>query len=92
MRDCLEQLAGRARLEAEIAACLEPTAHAPGRLRGWKIGRDDLQRGAYFLDTHVLVYADAADAPDKQARAAALIVNPFETSGAAPRKRGTRSR
>lgn len=26
-----------------------------------------------FLDTNVLVYADAADAPDKQARAAALI-------------------
>lgn len=26
-----------------------------------------------FLDTHILVYADAADAPDKQSRAAALI-------------------
>lgn len=26
-----------------------------------------------FLDTNVLVYADAADAPDKRARAAALI-------------------
>lgn len=46
VRDYLEQLAGRAQLEAEIASYLESTAHSPGRLRGWTYKRDDLQRDA----------------------------------------------
>ena len=46
VRDHLEQLAGRAQLEAEIGAFLESTACTPGRLKGWAFGRDALQRGA----------------------------------------------
>lgn len=46
VRDYLEQLAGRAQLEAEVAAYLESTAHARGRLRRWKFDRDELQRDA----------------------------------------------
>jgi hypothetical protein len=46
VRDYLEQLAGRAQLESEIAAFLESTAHTPGRLAGWSFNRDELQRGA----------------------------------------------
>ena len=46
VRDYLEQLAGRAQLESEIAAYLESTASTPGRLRGWKFNRDELQRRA----------------------------------------------
>ena len=46
VRDYLEQLAGRAQLESEIAAYLEATASTPGRLRGWKFNRDELQRRA----------------------------------------------
>jgi antitoxin component of RelBE/YafQ-DinJ toxin-antitoxin module len=46
VRDYLEQLAGRAQLEAEVAAYLESTARARGRLRGWKFDRDELQRDA----------------------------------------------
>ena len=46
VRDYLEQLAGRAQLESEIAAFLESTARTPGRLGGWKFNRDELQRRA----------------------------------------------
>jgi len=46
VREYLEQLAGRAQLEAEIAAYLESTACTPGRLGGWAYDRDELQRGA----------------------------------------------
>jgi len=46
VRDYLEQLAGRAQLEAEIAGYLESTSRTPGRLRGWKFNRDELQRRA----------------------------------------------
>ncbi len=46
VRDYLEQLAGRAQLESEIAAYLESTARTPGRLRGWAFDREELQRGA----------------------------------------------
>ena len=46
VRDYLEQLAGRAQLEAEIVEYLASTAKAPGRLRGWKYKREDLQRRA----------------------------------------------
>ena len=46
VRDYLEQLAGRAQLESEIAAFLESTQQTPGRLGGWTYKRDELQRGA----------------------------------------------
>lgn len=46
VRDHLEQLAGRAQLESEIDAFLESTATTPGRLRGWKFERDQVQRRA----------------------------------------------
>ena len=46
VRDYLEQLAGRAQLEAEIAAFLESAARTPGRLDGWKFNRDESQRRA----------------------------------------------
>ncbi len=46
VRDYLEQLAGRAQLESEIAEYLASTARTPGRLRGWKYNREDLQRRA----------------------------------------------
>ena len=46
VRDYLEQLAGRAQLESEIAAFLESTQQTPGRLGGWSFNRDELQRGA----------------------------------------------
>ena len=46
VRDHLEQLAGRAQLESEIAAYLESTSRTPGRLGGWTYNRDELQRGA----------------------------------------------
>jgi antitoxin component of RelBE/YafQ-DinJ toxin-antitoxin module len=46
VRDYLEQLAGRAQLESEIAAFLESTARTPGRLGGWVFNRDELQRRA----------------------------------------------
>lgn len=46
VRDYLEQLAGLAQLETEIAAYLESTARTPGRLRGWKFSREELQRDA----------------------------------------------
>lgn len=46
VRDYLEQLAGRAQLEAEIVEYLASTARTPGRLRGWKYDREDLQRRA----------------------------------------------
>jgi antitoxin component of RelBE/YafQ-DinJ toxin-antitoxin module len=44
VRDYLEQLAGRAQLEAEIAAFLKSTSSTPGRLNGWTFSRDELQR------------------------------------------------
>jgi antitoxin component of RelBE/YafQ-DinJ toxin-antitoxin module len=44
IRDHLEQLAGRAQLESEIAAYLASTASTPGRLRGRQVRRDALQR------------------------------------------------
>ena len=44
VREYLEQLAGRAQLEAEIAEYLESTARTTGRLGGWKFNRDELQR------------------------------------------------
>lgn len=46
VRDHLEQLAGRAQLESEIAAFLESTSRTPGRLGNWTYNRDELQRGA----------------------------------------------
>jgi antitoxin component of RelBE/YafQ-DinJ toxin-antitoxin module len=46
VRDYLEQLAGRAQLESEIAEYLASTARTPGRLGGWKYNREDLQRRA----------------------------------------------
>jgi antitoxin component of RelBE/YafQ-DinJ toxin-antitoxin module len=46
VRDYLEQLAGRAQLESEIAEYLASTSRTPGRLRGWKHNREDLQRRA----------------------------------------------
>ena len=46
VRDYLEQLAGLAQLETEIAAYLESTARTPGRLRGWKFNREEIQRFA----------------------------------------------
>lgn len=46
VREYLEQLAGHAQLEAEIAAYLESTTRTPGRLRGWTFDRNELQRGA----------------------------------------------
>ncbi|MBN8492895.1 MAG: MerR family transcriptional regulator [Burkholderiales bacterium] len=46
VRDYLEQLAGRAQLESEIAEYLASTAKTPGRLRGWMYNRDGLQRRA----------------------------------------------
>ena len=46
VRDYLEQLAGRAQLESEIVEYLASTARTPGRLRGWKYNREDLQRRA----------------------------------------------
>jgi antitoxin component of RelBE/YafQ-DinJ toxin-antitoxin module len=46
VRDYLEQLAGRAQLESEIAEYLASTARTPGRLRGWEYSREDLQRRA----------------------------------------------
>ncbi len=46
VRDHLEQLAGRAQLETEIAAFLESTARTPGRLRGWRFDRDEMHRRA----------------------------------------------
>ncbi len=46
VRDYLEQLAGRAQLESEIAAYLESTARTAGRLGAWTFNRDELQRGA----------------------------------------------
>ena len=42
----IEQLAGRAQLEAEIAAFLESTSRTAGRLGGWAVNRDGLRRGA----------------------------------------------
>jgi hypothetical protein len=48
VRDNLEQLAGRAQLESEIAAFLESTVRMPGRLAGWAFNRDELQRGAWL--------------------------------------------
>jgi hypothetical protein len=46
VRDYLDRLAGRAQLEAEIAAYLDSTARTPGRMHGWQFDRDELQRGA----------------------------------------------
>jgi len=46
VRDYLEQLAGRAQLDSEIAEFLDSTSHTPGRLRGWKFNREELQRRA----------------------------------------------
>ena len=46
VRDYLEQLAGRAQLESEITEYLASTARTPGRLRGWKYDREELQRRA----------------------------------------------
>ena len=46
VRDYLEQLAGHAQRESEIAEFLDSTAHTPGRLRGWKFNCDELQRHA----------------------------------------------
>ncbi len=46
VRDHLEQLAGRQQLQAEIETYLEATAQSTGRLQGWKVNRDELQRGA----------------------------------------------
>lgn len=46
VRDYLEQLAGRAQLETEIAAYLKSTSRTPGRLGPWAFNRDELQRRA----------------------------------------------
>jgi len=46
VHDYLEKLAGRAQLESEIAIYLESTARTPGRLGGWELNRDELQRPA----------------------------------------------
>ena len=43
LRDHVEQLAGRAQLESEIAAYLESTARTAGRLGAWTFNRDELQ-------------------------------------------------
>jgi antitoxin component of RelBE/YafQ-DinJ toxin-antitoxin module len=42
VRDHLEQLAGRAQLDAEVDAFLASTAQTPGRLGGWTFDRDEL--------------------------------------------------
>ncbi len=44
VRDHLEQLAGRAQLDAEIESFLASTARTPGRLKGWRFDRDELHR------------------------------------------------
>lgn len=46
VRDYLEQLAGRAQLEAEIDAFLASAKKSPGRRKGWKFDRDELHRRA----------------------------------------------
>ncbi len=46
VRDHLLQLAGRAQLESELEAFLESSAKTPGRLHGWKLDRDELNRRA----------------------------------------------
>lgn len=46
VRDYLEQLAGGEQLESELADFRASTASTPGRLKGWKFNREELQRGA----------------------------------------------
>ena len=46
VRDYLEQLAGAEQLEAELEAFKASAASTPGRLKGWRFDRNDLQRGA----------------------------------------------
>ncbi len=46
VRDYLEQLAGRAQIEAEIEAFRASAANSPGRRNGWKFNRDELHERA----------------------------------------------
>lgn len=46
VREYLEQLAGAQQLEAELEAYRASTARTPGRLKGWRFKRDEIQRGA----------------------------------------------
>ena len=42
VRDYLEQLAGRAQLEADLEAFEQSALNTPGRLKGWKFNRDEM--------------------------------------------------
>lgn len=42
VREYLEQLAGRAQLEADLEAFERSALSTPGRLNGWKFNRDEL--------------------------------------------------
>ena len=46
VRDYLEQLAGRAQLEADLEAFEQSVRTTPGRLNGWKFNRDELHERA----------------------------------------------
>ncbi|MFN0161622.1 MAG: DUF6364 family protein [Burkholderiales bacterium] len=46
VRDHLQHLAGSAQIDAEIAEYRRSTALTPGRRRGWKFDRDELNSRA----------------------------------------------
>lgn len=46
LREYLEQLAGSAQLQAEIDAFKRSAMNTPGRRRGWKFNREEIQRFA----------------------------------------------
>jgi post-segregation antitoxin (ccd killing protein) len=46
VRDDLEQLAGRAQLEANLAAFERSVRSTPGRFNGWKFNRDEMNERA----------------------------------------------
>ena len=46
VREYLEQLAGRAQLDAEIEAFLQSSRETPGRLNGWKFDREEINSRA----------------------------------------------
>ena len=46
VRDYLEQLAGRQRIENEIVVFEQSARTTPGRLRGWRFDRDEANRRA----------------------------------------------
>ena len=46
VREYLEQLAGRAQLEADLEAFELSGINTPGRLRGWKFNRDEIHERA----------------------------------------------